>query len=176
MTEPFADPSMIIFGKLALATFLGMLIGAERAMAGKRAGTRTVALVALGACLFTIISTYVTNEYLGLVNFDPMRVAAAIITGIGFIGAGLIIFRGDKVHGLTTAAGLWVSAGVGIAVGYGMYAISVFVTVLVLLVFTAVWFLERSYRGLFRKYDRVQLDDDISRADERLDDERPSSF
>lgn len=134
--------TVIIFMQLSLAAFLGILLGAERAVAGKSAGMRTFALVSLGACLFTIISILVTTQYLGKVNFDPMRVTAAIISGIGFIGAGLILFRQNLLRGLTTAAGLWVSAGVGSAVGFGLYAIAVFVTLLTLLIFTAVWFLE----------------------------------
>jgi len=112
MIEQFTDPNLIIFGKLILAAILGVMIGTERAVAGKRAGTRTFALVALGACLLTIISSNVTSQYLGIVNFDPMRVTAGIVTGIGFIGAGMIVFREHLLRGLTTAAGLWVAAAV----------------------------------------------------------------
>ena len=137
------DPTMLtVFAQLGLATLLGLILGAERSIAGKSAGMRTFALVALGACLFTIISLLITTEYLGKVNFDPMRVPAAIITGIGFIGAGLIMFQKNLMRGLTTAAGMWIAAGVGIAIGFGLYAIAVFTTLLTLFIFTAVWFVE----------------------------------
>ena len=132
----------MMFFQLALAAFLGLLLGAERSVAGKTAGMRTFALVSLGSCLFIITSIVITTEYLGKVNFDPMRVSAAIITGIGFIGAGLIVFRQNLLRGLTTAAGLWVSAGVGAAVGFGLYTLAVFTALLTLLIFTAVWFIE----------------------------------
>jgi putative Mg2+ transporter-C (MgtC) family protein len=149
MVEQFADPNLIIFGKLLLAAVLGILIGTERAIVGKRAGTRTFALVALGACMFTVISTNVTSQYLGIVNFDPMRTTAGIITGIGFIGAGMIVFRQQYLRGLTTASGLWVAASVGIAVGFGMYSVAVFTTVLTLVIFTLLWFFEYKMKELF---------------------------
>lgn len=149
MIEQFADPNLIIFGKLLLAAVLGILVGTERAIVGKRAGTRTFALVALGACLFTIISTNVTSQYLGIVNFDPMRTTAGIIVGVGFIGAGMIVFREQYLRGLTTASGLWVSAAVGIAVGYGMYSVAVFTTVVTLIIFTLLWFFEYKMKELF---------------------------
>lgn len=154
--EHFADPNLIIFGKLALAAILGMVIGTERATAGKGAGTRTFALVAMGACLFIIVGNTVNNAFLGYVNFDPMRVTAAIITGIGFLGAGLIIFQEQRLQGLTTAAGLWVAAGLGIAVGMGMYAVAAFAAALTILVFTGVWFLEHKVKT-WVKYDTQKI-------------------
>lgn len=149
MPEQFADPTLILFGKLALATLLGTIIGTERAIVGKRAGTRTFALVALGACLFIVVSNFVNSAYLGFVNFDPLRVSAAIVTGVGFIGAGLIVIRSEELRGLTTAAGLWVAAAVGTAVGFGLYAIAVFTTVLVLMVFSVLWFVENTFKQRF---------------------------
>jgi len=113
--EHFIDTNVIIFSKLALAMLLGAFIGTERAIfARQAAGTRTFGLVALGACLFIVMANYVSLSFIGVVGFDPMRTAAAVITGIGFLGAGLIIFRGDTLHGITTAAGLWIVAGIGI--------------------------------------------------------------
>lgn len=149
MPEQFVDPNVILFGKLALATLLGTVIGTERAIVGKRAGTRTFALVALGSCLFIVIGNAVNSTYLGFVDFDPMRIAAAIVAGVGFIGAGLIVFRSEELRGLTTAAGLWVAAAVGTAVGFGLYAIAVFTSVLVLLVFTVLWFVEHHMKRWF---------------------------
>lgn len=146
----FVDPIYIVFIKLILALLLGGVIGTERAVIARQAvGTRTFGLVALGACLLIITANYVDSAYLGVVNFDPMRVAAAIVTGIGFIGGGVIIFRGDTLHGVTTAAGLWIAAAVGIAVGYGMYAVSVFASILTLLVFTGMWYLENRFKHWF---------------------------
>lgn len=147
----FADPTVILFGKLILAMLLGGVIGTERSVfAHQAAGTRTFGLVALGACLFIITANFVDIAHLGLVNYDPMRMAAAVVMGIGFIGGGLIIFRGDAVHGITTAAGLWLSAGVGIAVGFGMYSVAIFSTLLVLLIFSGMWYLENRFKDWFQ--------------------------
>lgn len=139
-----------MFAKLILATILGGVIGTERALlAHQSAGTRTFGLVALGACLFIITGNYVDNAYLGIVNFDPMRVVAAIVMGVGFIGGGLIIFRGEALHGITTAAGLWLAAAIGVSVGFGMYSVAVFSTFLALGVFTGMWYLESRFKHWF---------------------------
>ena len=156
----FADPTLVIFGKLLLATVLGMLIGTERAVVGKRAGTRTFALVALGSALFVIISTNVNAQYLGFVNFDPMRVLASIVTGVGFIGAGLIIFRSDLLRGLTTASGLWVSAAVGAATAFGMYAVAVFTSILTIVIFTLLWFFEFYMKKFFATKEPIVINED----------------
>lgn len=149
----FFDPAMLtIFIQLGVATILGLIIGAERSLAGKSAGMRTFALITLGSCLFTITSVIVTTQYLGKVNFDPMRVTAGIITGIGFIGAGLIMFRQNLMRGLTTAAGMWIASGVGVAVGFGLYSISIFTTLLTLFIFTAVWFVEAKLKVHFGRH------------------------
>ncbi len=146
----FLDPTILMFGKLALAMLLGGVIGTERAVLAKQAaGTRTFGLVSLGACLFIVISNAVHAAYLGLVNFEPLQAMSAIITGIGFIGGGLIIFRGHSLHGITTAAGLWIAAGVGIAVGFGLYMIAVFSTLLALIMFTGMWWLENRFKHWF---------------------------
>ena len=138
----FTNANVIIFLQLTLAMLLGMVLGVERSIAGKTAGMRTYALVCMGACLFIINTTLFTKPLIGFVAFDPLRVAAGIITGVGFIGAGIIVFRDTSLRGLTTAAGLWVAAGIGIAVGYELYAIAVFITVLTLFIFTVLWFIE----------------------------------
>lgn len=146
----FIDPTSVMFAKLLLAMLLGALLGTERAVLAKQAaGTRTYGLVSLGAALFVISSNYVDSAYLGVVNFDPMRTAAAIVTGIGFVGGGLIIFRGNAVHGATTAAGLWIAAGIGIAVGYGLYALASFATLLALIIFTVMWYVEERFKHWF---------------------------
>lgn len=154
----FIDPNIVIFGKLAIAMVLGAVIGTERAVLAKQAaGTRTFGLVALGSCLLIVMSNYVDSAYLGVINFDPMRLAAGIVTGIGFLGAGVIIFRNDGLHGVTTAAGLWIVAAVGMAVGFGMYSVSIFATLLALVMFTGMWYIENRFKHFFEKVDRSQL-------------------
>ena len=154
----FFDPQIVAFAKLFLAMLLGGIIGTERAVLAKQpAGTRTFGLVALGSCLLIIMSSYVDSAYLGIVNFDPMRLAAGIVTGIGFLGAGVIIFRGNTVHGITTAAGLWIVAAVGMAIGFGMYAIAIFTTLLTLIMFTGMWYLENRFKQWFEKLDKDEI-------------------
>ena len=141
-----------IFERLVLAIFLGMLLGFERLSAGKTAGARTHALISLGAALFVIVSVMVSGAYQGAANFDPLRVAAQIVAGIGFLGAGIIIFTGSQLKGLTTAAGFWVAAGIGMATGYGLWTVAVSATVLTLFVFTVLWYIERIVKNISEKY------------------------
>jgi putative Mg2+ transporter-C (MgtC) family protein len=112
---------------------------------------RTFGLVSLGACVFVITSNFVNAHLIGVISFDAMHVAASVVTGIGFIGGGLIIFRGDTLHGVTTAAGLWLAAAVGIAVGFGMYTVSIFATILTLIVFTGMWYVENNFKTWFQE-------------------------
>ena len=121
--------------RLALATLLGAIIGFEREYHAKEAGIRTHLLVALGACLFMILSVYGFDFMLDRdhVSFDPSRIASQVVTGIGFIGAGTIILQKQMVRGLTTAAGLWVTAAIGLACGNGMYLIAIVTTAIVLI-------------------------------------------
>jgi putative Mg2+ transporter-C (MgtC) family protein len=120
--------------RLALAGVLGGLIGLERELRERGAGLRTHLLVSVGAALFTIAGAYGFGG--GGVRVDPTRVAAQIVTGVGFLGAGAIIRQGFSVRGLTTAATLWVVAAVGLAAGAGYYSGAVITTALVLL---ALW-------------------------------------
>ena len=122
--------------RLLIAAGLGGAIGLERELRDHEAGFRTHLLVALGACVFTLVSAYAWSDWTfsqrsGIV-FDPTRIAAQIVTGIGFLGAGAIIVRGISVRGLTTAATLWVVAAIGMAAGTGYYAVGVGAAVLVL--------------------------------------------
>lgn len=119
--------------RLVLAMFLGMIVGAERKRKGQIAGIRTFALISMGACLAMLLSIYVPQEYLGLKNGDPGRIAAQVITGIGFLGGGAMIHMKGAVRGLTTAAGIWMTAIIGMAVGIGMYLCSIGATLLILL-------------------------------------------
>ena len=120
--------------RLLAATAMGAAIGLEREYHAKEAGLRTHLLVALGSCLFMILSVYGFDFMLGRehVSFDPSRIAAQVVTGIGFIGAGTIIFQKQVVRGLTTAAGLWVTAAIGLACGNGMYWVALITTAIVL--------------------------------------------
>lgn len=118
--------------RLLLSMVLGMIVGAERKRKGQIAGIRTFALISMGACLAMLLSIYVPQVYLGLKNGDPGRIAAQVITGIGFIGGGAMIHMKGAVRGLTTAAGIWMTAIIGMAVGIGMYMISIGATALIL--------------------------------------------
>lgn len=135
------NSEVVIFGRLVLALILGICIGIERELAKKSAGIRTHALVSLGACLFTAISLMAFEKF-GAV-FDLSRIPSNIVVGIGFLGAGVIIFREAKLQGLTTAAGLWVAAAIGTAVGFGFNLLAVFATFLTLLIFTLLWIFEK---------------------------------
>ncbi len=123
--------------RLALAAVLGGAIGIERELRDREAGFRTHLIVCLGSALFTIVSAYGFNDFLAggdlVVRADPTRIAAQIVTGIGFLGAGAIIRQGYSVRGLTTAATLWVAGAIGIACGAGYWSGALFGTVLTLL-------------------------------------------
>lgn len=120
--------------RLLVAGVLGTVIGLEREYRAKEAGYRTHFLVSLGSALIMIVSQYGFQDILqeDSVSLDPSRVAAQVVSGIGFIGAGTIILQKQIVRGLTTAAGIWATAGIGLAVGAGMYAISIAATLLTL--------------------------------------------
>lgn len=120
--------------KLLLSMLLGSIVGYERKRKGQSAGVRTFALIAMGATLAMILSIYVPQEYLGLKNGDPGRIAAQVVTGVGFLGAGAIIQMKGSVRGLTTAAGIWMVATIGMAVGVGLYWVSVAATALILFI------------------------------------------
>lgn len=129
--------------RVMIAALLGGIIGLEREYRAKEAGFRTHFLVGLGAALFMVISQYGFNTILGQTgkaSFDPSRIASQVVTGIGFIGAGTIIFQKHVVRGLTTAAGLWVTSAIGLTVGAGMYVLAITATLLCLLCLEAMNF------------------------------------
>jgi putative Mg2+ transporter-C (MgtC) family protein len=132
-----------MFLQLTVALVLGSLVGLERLLAGKEAGMRTFGLVSIGSCLFVLMGQEAARMYGPDINFDPTRMAASIVTGIGFLGAGLIIFQ-HELKGLTTAAALWVSSAVGAAVGFGFYSLATFTTFLTLFVCIGLWFVEHA--------------------------------
>ena len=114
---------------LVLAALLGFFIGLERKFRDKEAGIRTHTIVAFGAALMMIISKYAFNA-----EADSARVAAQIVAGIGFLGAGIIVYRKNVVHGLTTAAGVWATAGIGMACGGGLWIIAILATAILILI------------------------------------------
>jgi putative Mg2+ transporter-C (MgtC) family protein len=120
---------------------LGLAIGVEREIQAHPAGLRTMALISVGACMFTALGL---EPVLGT-RADPTRIAAQIVTGVGFLGAGAILRQGVDIRGLTTAASIWVAASLGMAVGFGFYAIAVFTTFLVLVTLIAMRPIERRF-------------------------------
>ena len=126
--------------RIFIAGLLGGLIGFEREFRAKEAGVRTHFIVALGSALFMIISQYAFTG-----QFDHARVAAQVVSGIGFIGAGVIIFQKNVVRGITTAAGLWVAAAIGLACGAGMYALATAAMLMTIICLETMHFVTRNY-------------------------------
>ena len=144
--------------KLILSMLLGAVVGYERRRKGQTAGVRTFSLIPMGATLAMLLSIYVPQEYMGLKNGDPGRIAAQVITGIGFLGAGAIIQMKGSVRGLTTAAGIWMMAIIGMAVGLGMYLLSIFASALILFILVQLERIEkRVSRGAESRIIRISL-------------------
>ena len=146
-------------GRLALAAALGSIIGLEREFREREAGLRTHLLVSLGSALFTIVSAFgfhdvLTHDPQVVVRLDPSRIAAQIVSGIGFLGAGAIIRQGLSIRGLTPAATLWVVAAIGMAAGAGFYSVAIITTVVALV---ALWPLRYV---AYRMIDRVKPEED----------------
>lgn len=132
----FAPHDIEVIIRLLAATLLGAFVGLEREFNGKEAGFKTYTLVCLGSALMMVISTDIFAIYQGMAQVDPSRVAAQVVTGVGFLGAGAIIRSPQGgIKGLTTAAGIWAMCGVGLACGLGLFKAAVFTTFLVLIVF-----------------------------------------
>ena len=147
MNQFLTQNSEIIL-RLLLAVVLGMIIGAERLFVHKEAGMKTHALVAMGASLFMLVSEAMVAKYINLIGLNPTMLPAQIIVGIGFLGAGSIILQGSQLKGLTTASGLWVTAGIGMAAGFGLYGLAIISTILVLLVFVSMNIIEKPIRKI----------------------------
>ena len=148
--------TMSIVLRLFVAVVLGMVIGTERVWAHKTAGMRTYALVSMGAALFIIISEMIVFKYINIGGFDPTRIASQIVVGIGFLGAGSIMLQGSRLKGLTTASGLWVCAGIGMASGLGLFDVALVATTLTLFIFIVLWFIEKRIKNSkFYREDRV---------------------
>ncbi len=134
--------------RMAVALVLCSIVGLERTLAGKRAGMRTYAMIGVGSALFIIISELIIASSPYPSSSSPLSMASAIISSIGFIGAGLVVFQlpDHKVTGLTTAASFWVSAGIGISSGFGLFKLAIIGTVATLIVFTIFWFFENNLK------------------------------
>lgn len=153
------DEALVITVRLLAAVILCGFIGLEREIQGHQAGFRTHLLVGLGACLMIILSNYGFEEFLanhpaGNVRMDPSRLPAYVVSGIGFLGAGTIIVHGSTIRGLTTAASIWVAAGIGLVVGSGMYYTALLATTITIL---SLLFLNRIESTFIRKPKTKQL-------------------
>ncbi len=133
--------------RLVLSVVLGGFIGLERQIHRRTAGLRTHILVSLGSCLIMLTSLYIFAIYKNEVPLDPARIAAGVITGIGFLGAGAIIRDRTGIKGLTTAASLWVVAAIGLAAGCGFYSASIFTTLLALITLLFLRYIEETVLG-----------------------------
>lgn len=132
--------------RMVVALFFGILIGAERNFALKSAGMRTYGLVSLGSAIFVAGSVLIQQQFPEARGLDPLRVASQIVVGIGFLGGGLIFVKNGDVNNLTTAAGLWVVAGIGMLCGFGLYTFAGVATALTLLVLTVLWHFEQKVK------------------------------
>lgn len=140
--------------RLLVSSLLGGLIGFERELRDKPAGLRTNILVSLAATLFTLLSMHTGFGSLSETGWDPTRIASAILGGMGFLGAGVIISSKGELVGITTAATLWIVAAVGMAVGLGEVGLAVFTTFLILVVLRGLWLVEKFWlKGWLKKYD-----------------------
>ncbi len=152
--------------RLVLAMILGGVIGIERGKQGRAAGMRTHILVCLGSALVTMIGIF-TTEVLGYLN-DPLRIAAQVVSGIGFLGVGTILLKGRfQITGLTTAAGLWCAAAMGLALGMGFYEGALIVFLCAMLTITIVSRLESTINRKYRRfgmYVEITSDRDVRRA------------
>lgn len=144
--------------RLLLSMLLGCAVGFERKRKGQTAGIRTFALISMGATLAMLVSIYVPQELMNAIDGDPTRIAAQVVSGIGFLGAGAIIQMKGSVRGLTTAAGIWMVAMIGLAVGCGLYTVSVVATLMILFILILLENIEhRMSMGSFSRTVRLSL-------------------
>lgn len=165
INDPGVTATSAVF-KLVLSLLLGAVVGLERRHKGQIAGMRTFALISMGATLAMLVSIYIPQEYMGLKNGDPGRIAAQVISGIGFLGAGAIIQMKGSVRGLTTAAGIWMTACIGLAVGAGMYVIAIAAGLLIIFVLMFLDFCEKKLlKGGEAKIVRLKVEEIITDLD-----------
>jgi putative Mg2+ transporter-C (MgtC) family protein len=140
------------FLRIILAFLAGALIGLEREKRRQPAGFRTHSVLALGSVLMSLLSIHTVYAYAQGMSADPSRIASQVITGIGFLGAGAIIRLGVSIKGLTTAASLWTTAGIGLSIGMGMYTMSLFALLLLLLTLSTMSRIERDFIRMGTSY------------------------
>lgn len=160
MLEPISEPHIYLEAaiKLVVALLCGLALGAERQRKDKPAGLRTIVLITVGSTLFMVVSTligYVTDWPSATVQVDPSRIAAQVVTGIGFLGGGSILRARGSIQGLTTAATIWVASGIGLAIGLGFPLLALGVTAVVLVVLVA---LDPIARWLSRRGERRTIE------------------
>ncbi len=145
----FFGVSLDVIINLTLAMLLGMVVGTERLFAHKTASMRTYALVAMGSALFAIITDMASYMYASsFASINPLLMTAQIITGVGFLGAGVIFVKNNQLQGITSASGLWVVAGIGMASGFGFHGVAIVTTLLTLFIFVVLWFIEQHLKKL----------------------------
>lgn len=164
------EPEVLV--KLGMAVLLGGLVGLEREFRGRAAGLRTMIIVCLGSTVVMVVSSGLQSPFPAdagqtVVRVDPGRIAAGIVTGVGFLGAGVILKIRDLIRGVTTAACIWFVAGVGIAVGQGMYVLAALATVLCLFTLWGLHFIERTVRR--HVYRTLSILVERARSEEVLD-------
>jgi putative Mg2+ transporter-C (MgtC) family protein len=142
---------------IGVAVLCGGVVGFERQMRGKAAGIRTNILICLGTTIFVKLSTLFGGQ-----NTDPTRVLGQVVTGIGFLGAGVILSRGGRVKGVTSAAVIWTLAGIGAMIGFGLFVPAIALAVITVGILTVIEYLELSFRRL-RREERVHGDESTSR-------------
>lgn len=159
---------LMFFLRMFLACVCGAVIGYERKNRGKGAGIRTHTIVALASALMMIVSKYGFSDFAelpGVRGVDPARIAAQVVSGVGFLGAGMIYFNRHLVKGLTTAAGVWATAGVGLAMGAGLYFVGIFATLVIVL---CQIFLHKNYKFLHMPSEEI-LSVTLEDSEEALD-------
>ena len=153
--------------KILLSIFCGSLIGLERELKEKPAGMRTYMLICVGATLFTIVSVHFTEQWTG--TADPLRVAAQIVTGVGFLGAGTIMFSRGRISGLTSAAAIWASAAIGITIGLDMILFAAIVTLMIVMSLILLGKAERLLGLKGRRHYKFSVSVDMEKVPELQD-------
>ncbi len=152
MNEFFTQNGEVII-RLVIAVVCGLIIGAERLLVHKEAGMKTHALVAMGSAVFVLISEALVQKYINLPGLNPTMIPSQIIVGVGFLGAGAIMLQDSRLKGLTTAGGLWVTAGIGMAAGLGFFNLALISTILVLFVLIIVYRFEGPIKKISNEID-----------------------
>jgi putative Mg2+ transporter-C (MgtC) family protein len=138
-----------VITRLLVAAVLGACMGLERSLSAKHAGMRTYALVSLGSCLFTVVGVVASYQLSSFAGINPLQIAGSVAIGIGFIGSGLVVMSQERHEELTTASGIWVTAAVGMAAGFGYFGVALAAAVLGVVIFSV---LLRVENGLRRRY------------------------